>query len=1290
MRINTKYKYEDQDILPILNIRLQQENLSNPSIIPFAPLDDINDNPITSANNQLVIHLQAERLQSNNQRILMVPYNLSGNHWVSIVIYYRNQNIIERVDYIDSLGGIIPENVENNLQFLFGSNVNIRKVEGLIQQDSTSCGALMIENMVRCISGNTSRVVFDDQAIINIRTQHQELLDMYQPELRFGERQENNIRSFSYEGQRQSIIDTEELTVEKEEEILEEDKKKINEMIRLCDQIMQDCSSNPNLLNLDGLTQALHRQSLLAFGELGYYEEAFNEVAKQSKESKESKESILSSYEEYLDEESEAEDEIYNSQLKILGLTSMKTDERDINSNLRKSCKISAKQMKKNIISSYPKRADKEREEDDELHHYWRETLKLTPVTRAADSRDIIDNLREICKISAGLSWKVKNNPRNKNIPWHHLEMFGDMMVSLTKHHELSNNIRPHAIIDIIQDNGHGLKSLQESLNNILTSNQNRIPAATLIKRFAGFFYDFDTTEDFYQRLRALQSSNLSDKVKKLSLLRLLQLAGEHLKRCILVASEGRMELYAIRDKLSKLGIRELRELLLFLEDPNKLTFLGINPQEAQGEFEKKFSGAITKISGLRSQNYTPKQLWQEIKNLNLATATKYEEKRYQAIADQQKEQSEKLDKKSKSSADKTPQEQLADQLVDKVIPYPVQEDGLDKVPKIQDQLKKILREVGSKIKSFEELKYRVGAMKLDSFDYEERYASQCSSEYKTLCEEIRKNRQGFSCNENLLSKKIKEITGDDKESGKKIREILNLNPNINKKDFEQELLKIGINYKKRKLDNKHLKGMVSKMRRLSLESSSFDSEEMDRMSEDLEKIEVQDNLAEEILALHKKQPELSKAFEEQKIELINRSAHLSAYKQIYDSLEECNKQIKQKEELLEQRIEQLVEGNKANKGKLTRYFESKDYSQEGLKNKLKELSIEAKDDNIAALFLIGKEVRQIKSEREKINIDHLFFEIKEEELKKVLTDRERLRERRNNFKNFLLKVKKIDKKDEHEYIEIEYNKFVNELKVLGIISNDCAYHQNNHGFLEEIFCKLAEIDIETSASKQKRRLDKIKLVYGLILELKNILNIPGHNIDAEITRENGFSESGVSEKHKQQLKCKCLKEATLGMHTITLMRENNPVYIAIQNDPALCQALEFLIIAIAQPILSELKNYPELLETNFDNTLLVRNYFSHTDARYEAPLIRGLKNIVVIDNPPKTVAQIVGELCVIYDLILSHTIQTMEININQVALTVPTDQLSSSNQQSQSPSARPKSPSASNQQDDNKQNSLG
>ncbi len=198
-KINNHYQYEDYDVLTILNLRLQQENLNDVSVIP--PLS-------TLEGDQLQIQLQGEQNKSHAtpNRTILIPYNLGNYHWVGIVIRVENNHATEFTYYDSSL----PDNEisEYYLQ-LFDTLSKFYKVDikgnvasGLKQRDGTSCGPLTIENL---INAALHHVINGFANVLDIRAQHVYLMDTFAPEHYFDVRQFHNLPSFQFDQQYNQI-----------------------------------------------------------------------------------------------------------------------------------------------------------------------------------------------------------------------------------------------------------------------------------------------------------------------------------------------------------------------------------------------------------------------------------------------------------------------------------------------------------------------------------------------------------------------------------------------------------------------------------------------------------------------------------------------------------------------------------------------------------------------------------------------------------------------------------------------------------------------------------------------------------------------------------------------------------------------------------------------------------------------------------------------------------------------------------------------------------------------------
>ena len=138
--VNSDYQYEDIDINVILENRVMQKKLRNIEIL--AAVDNITDG-------QLEQRLIQE--QHNNKeiaRIVMIPCNLGGFHWVGILLEFFDGGEIKRAEYIDSLANEEPSSKLQRQMRKVYPGFPLQQRVLLKQNDSTSCGAYMIENLL--------------------------------------------------------------------------------------------------------------------------------------------------------------------------------------------------------------------------------------------------------------------------------------------------------------------------------------------------------------------------------------------------------------------------------------------------------------------------------------------------------------------------------------------------------------------------------------------------------------------------------------------------------------------------------------------------------------------------------------------------------------------------------------------------------------------------------------------------------------------------------------------------------------------------------------------------------------------------------------------------------------------------------------------------------------------------------------------------------------------------------------------------------------------------------------
>lgn len=161
MRINNAYQYESEDIQAILEChvnRIQKtypDAFRKPILVMAAASNDQKDN-------SLKLILEADKKAQTRERILLIPCRLYlGNsngqdiyHWVGLLLEFNNDNEIKHALYLDS----IESTIETHREYIDPIDQQLRQVypgqtwtptDCLQQDDETSCGTYVIENLLR-------------------------------------------------------------------------------------------------------------------------------------------------------------------------------------------------------------------------------------------------------------------------------------------------------------------------------------------------------------------------------------------------------------------------------------------------------------------------------------------------------------------------------------------------------------------------------------------------------------------------------------------------------------------------------------------------------------------------------------------------------------------------------------------------------------------------------------------------------------------------------------------------------------------------------------------------------------------------------------------------------------------------------------------------------------------------------------------------------------------------------------------------------------------------------------
>ena len=186
LNLNMDYKYKGTDVNIVLQLRAKEVKLDLDINILMPALVD--------ATKQLEYRLRKEQQHYSSSvknkiiphnRNILIPINLTRiHHWVGIVIEFNKFNQAQRVIYLDSLYSGIPIHIERVLQKVYGKDVRIENTHGLFQVDSTSCGPLVVENLIRAAQRTNTVHIATKEEIQIIRKNHIALVDKYGPHLR--------------------------------------------------------------------------------------------------------------------------------------------------------------------------------------------------------------------------------------------------------------------------------------------------------------------------------------------------------------------------------------------------------------------------------------------------------------------------------------------------------------------------------------------------------------------------------------------------------------------------------------------------------------------------------------------------------------------------------------------------------------------------------------------------------------------------------------------------------------------------------------------------------------------------------------------------------------------------------------------------------------------------------------------------------------------------------------------------------------------------------------------------
>lgn len=179
-KIDGNYKYTDEDIDKILKIKLENEQLVEPNIKLHAPISE-----------EKMLEFFKDEIENSNcpNRVLLIPYldgfHLDG-HWIGVVVRFEC-GCAKKVEVYDSLHCEIPEKLNNCLKVAYETN-NIVNGDAIKQDDVTSCGPCMIENLINAAKQDYA----NKPTLSEIRENHLMLMNEIHPDVKFSQLQNSS------------------------------------------------------------------------------------------------------------------------------------------------------------------------------------------------------------------------------------------------------------------------------------------------------------------------------------------------------------------------------------------------------------------------------------------------------------------------------------------------------------------------------------------------------------------------------------------------------------------------------------------------------------------------------------------------------------------------------------------------------------------------------------------------------------------------------------------------------------------------------------------------------------------------------------------------------------------------------------------------------------------------------------------------------------------------------------------------------------------------------------------
>lgn len=196
---NMFYEYDQTDVKSCLFLRTREEGFDELTTILMDPIQVQKDKSVELAQHESEFCKKTVFIQSRvGSKSILVPINVSCTHWVGLAIKLNRNHVVRKIYYIDPLGNVQIENellrrISRSFGVVCGQNTPIVRLTLLRQTDTTSSGAVIVENLIRVVKKQFVSKLADESATKKIRNRHIRLMG----EL-FGRKQEDVLNEWNF------------------------------------------------------------------------------------------------------------------------------------------------------------------------------------------------------------------------------------------------------------------------------------------------------------------------------------------------------------------------------------------------------------------------------------------------------------------------------------------------------------------------------------------------------------------------------------------------------------------------------------------------------------------------------------------------------------------------------------------------------------------------------------------------------------------------------------------------------------------------------------------------------------------------------------------------------------------------------------------------------------------------------------------------------------------------------------------------------------------------------------